>query len=220
MFNKNFKRLSLGMMLATALTVSTAPVCVNTSVSASTAQLRLLDVSIDQTSNIAVGTRVTISPEIEGGVGEVAYTYKVILPNGNFETIAAETSSESISYTVSETGIYNFIVEARDEVSLVSDVRECEVVSDKVMIDSVSFDKTSYTKNDKVKITLGVTPASGTAKTKITVTLPSGKKVTVKKLNTKTTASYKVTKKGTYKFTILAKDSKSKVSVTKTIKVK
>ena len=120
-----------------------------------------------------------------------------------------------------EAGVYNFYVEVKDSAGTVqSDEVEFVAKSTKVMLNNVSFNKAKYAKKDNVQIAIKATAASGTVKSKVVVTTPNGKKVTVKKLSTKMKASYKVTKKGTYKFTITVKDSKTSASTTKSIKVK
>lgn len=220
MFNKKIQRTLASGVIAIALATTLVPMGMTGSVKAASTQLRLLDVQVEQASAVVMGDTVIVSALTDGGVGELLYTYKVMLPNGNFETIAKDVSVDSINYTMTEKGIYNFFVEVTDENSFVYDVRECQVNADKITIDSVKLNQKSYKKADEIKFDITATPASGTAKTKVVVKTPAGKTVSVKKLSTKSTATYKFAKKGTYTFTITAKDSKTTVSVTKKIVVK
>ena len=225
MFNKKIHKTFAGGMAALALATVVAPVWAPGYVMAETADatLQLKKIAIDLTSPQKQGTEITITPECFGGTGELSYTYKVKIPGvkSEYETIADESSNESITYTLQEAGVYNFYVEVKDSAGTVrSDEIEFTANATKVVVNSVSFNKTKYAKKDNVQIAIKATAASGTLKSKIVVTTPNGKKVTVKKLSTKMKASYKVTKKGTYKFTITAKDSKTSVSTTRSIKVK
>lgn len=225
MFDKKVRKIVAGGMAAIALATVVAPMGAPLCVTAETvdAKLQLKKIAIDLASPQNQGTELTITPECVGGTGELSYTYKVKLPGAKseYETIADESSNESIAYTLQEAGVYNFYVEVKDSVGTVcSDEIEFVATSTKVVLNSVSFNKAKYAKKDKVQIAIKATAASGTAKSKIVVTTPGGKKVTVKKLSTKMKASYKVKKKGTYKFTITVKDSKTSVSTTKSIKVK
>lgn len=225
MFNKKIHKIVAGGMAALALVTVVAPMCAPGYVMAETVdtKLQLKKIAIDLASPQNQGTEITITPECFGGTGELSYTYKVKLPGekSEYETIADESSNESVTYTLQEAGVYNFYVEVKDSAGTVqSDEVEFVAKSTKVMLNNVSFNKAKYAKKDNVQIAIKATAASGTVKSKVVVTTPNGKKVTVKKLSTKMKASYKVTKKGTYKFTITVKDSKTSASTTKSIKVK
>ena len=225
MFNKKIHKIVAGGMAALALVTVVAPMCAPGYVMAETVdtKLQLKKIVIDLASPQNQGTEITITPECFGGTGELSYTYKVKLPGekSEHETIADESSNESVTYTLQEAGVYNFYVEVKDSAGTVqSDEVEFVAKSTKVMLNNVSFNKAKYAKKDNVQIAIKATAASGTLKSKVVVTNPNGKKVTVKKLSTKMKASYKVTKKGTYKFTITVKDSKTSASTTKSIKVK
>lgn len=225
MFNKKIHKIVAGGMAALALVTVVAPMCAPGYVMAETVdtKLQLKKIAIDLASPQNQGTEITITPECFGGTGELSYTYKVKLPGAKseYETIADESSNESVTYTLQEAGVYNFYVEVKDSAGTVqSDEIEFVAKSTKVVLNSVSFNKAKYAKKDNVQIAIKATAASGTLKSKVVVTNPNGKKVTVKKLSAKMKASYKVTKKGTYKFTITVKDSKTSVSTTKSIKVK
>lgn len=220
-FNKKFQKALAGSMAAVAMATAVLPVGVTGNVKAAEQEgLQLTKIEFDQASPQVQGTSITISAQCTGAIGELSYTYRVLLPNGNYETIAKESSNEYVNYTLSEVGIYNFIVEVSDGKSYCYDQVEYVSTPSKVSLDRFKFDKSSYAKNDKVKITIGATPAEGTVKSKVVVKTPAGKKTTVKGYSTKMTASYKVKKKGTYKFTVSVKDNKTSVSKTKSIKVK
>lgn len=225
MFNKKIHKIVAGGMAALALVTVVAPMCAPGYAMAETVdtKLQLKKIAIDLASPQNQGTEITITPECFGGTGELSYTYKVKLPGekSEYETIADESSNESVTYTLQEAGVYYFYVEVKDSAGTVqSDEVEFVAKSTKVMLNNVSFNKAKYAKKDNVQIAIKATAASGTVKSKVVVTTPNGKKVTVKKLSTKMKASYKVTKKGTYKFTITVKDSKTSASTTKSIKVK
>lgn len=225
MFNKKIHKIVAGGMAALALVTVVAPMCAPGYAMAETVdtKLQLKKIAIDLASPQNQGTEITITPECFGGTGELSYKYKVKLPGekSEYETIADESSNESVTYTLQEAGVYNFYVEVKDSAGTVqSDEVEFVAKSTKVMLNNVSFNKAKYAKKDNVQIAIKATAASGTVKSKVVVTTPNGKKVTVKKLSTKMKASYKVTKKGTYKFTITVKDSKTSASTTKSIKVK
>lgn len=221
MFNKKLQKALVSGMAAIAVATTVLPVGLAENVKAAAEEgLQLVKIEFDQASPQVQGSRITISAQCTGAIGEVSYTYRVILPNGTYETIAKDSSNEYVNYTLSEVGIYNFIVEVSDGKSYCYDQVEYVSNPSKVSLDQFKFDKSSYSKNDKVKITIGATPATGTVKSKIVVKTPAGKKTTVKGYSKKMTASYKVKKKGTYKFTVTVKDSKTSVSKTKSIKVK
>lgn len=223
MFNRKIRQTMVSCMVAVAITVGGAPLQQNVQVAAETTEetnLQVMGVTFDQSSPKASGTRLTIGADCFGGTGNYVYTYKVRRPSGTYETIAQDTDSVFVNYTVNEVGIYNFSVTVSDGVDSVSEVNEFVVKPSKVVIDSVKLNKSTFKKNDKVKFTVATTAASGTVKTKIDIVTPSGKKVTVKKYSTKKTATYKATQRGTYKATIYAKDSKSSTKVTKCFQVK
>lgn len=221
MFNKKLQKALASGMVAIAMVTTVLPMVATGTVNAATEEgLQLVKIEFDQASPQVQGTEITISPQCTGAMGELSYTYRVMLPNGTCETIAEESSNEYVNYTLSEVGIYNFIVEVTDGKTHQYDQVEYVSKPAKISLDRFQFDKSSYKKNDKVKVTIGATPATGTAKSKVVVKTPAGKKVTVKGYSTKMTASYKVKKKGTYKFTVTVKDSKTSVSKTKSVKVK
>lgn len=221
MFNKKLQKALASGVVAIAMVTTVLPMGATVNVKAAAEEgLQLTKIEFDQASPQVQGTEITVSAQCTGGTGELSYTYRVILPNGSYETIVEESSNEYVNYTLSETGIYNFIVEVSDGKSYCYDQVEYVSKPSKVSLNRFQFDKNSYSKNDNVKITIGATPATGTVKSKVVVKTPTGKNVTVKKYSTKMNASYKVKKKGTYKFTVTVKDSKTSVSKTKSIKVK
>lgn len=221
MFNKKFQKALVSGMAAVAMATTILSVGVTGNVKAATEEgLQLTKIEFDYVSPQMKGTKLTISTYCTGGTGELTYTYRVLLPNGTYETIAKDSSNEYVNYTLSEVGIYNFLVEVTDGKTTCYDQVEYVSTPSQVSLDRFKFNKSSYTKNDKVKITIGATPAMGTVKSKIVVKTPAGKRTTVKGYSAKMTASYKVKKKGTYKFTVIVKDSKTSVSKTKSIKVK
>lgn len=225
-FNKRLKKVIVSGIVSVVVATSAIPAGMQM-VSYAATQNAILEISkivIDQSSPQAVGTTVVISAECKGGTGVYDYTYTVTLPNGTVETIAEGISSSFINYTLSEKGVYNFGVKVTDGVDSVSDRKEFEATSNETttskMKASLSMNKTKISKKDTVKFKVGVSNASGTAKSKIVVKLPNGKNVTVKKYSAKMSAKYKVKKKGTYKVTAYVKDSKKTVTVKKTFKVK
>ena len=226
MFNKRLKKVIVSGIVSVVIATSAISSGMQM-VSYAATQNAILEISkivIDQSSPQAVGTTVVISAECKGGTGVYDYTYTVTLPNGTVETIAEGISSSFINYTLSEKGVYNFGVKVTDGVDSVSDRKEFEATSNETttskMKASLSMNKTKISKKDTVKFKVGVSNASGTAKSKIVVKLPNGKNVTVKKYSAKMSAKYKVKKKGTYKVTAYVKDSKKTVTVKKTFKVK
>lgn len=221
MFNKKLQKALASGMVAIAMATTVLPMGANGTVKAAAEEgLQLVKIEFDQASPQVQGTEITVSALCTGGTGELSYTYRVLLPNGSYETIVEESSNEYVNYTLSESGIYNFIVEVSDGKSYCYDQVEYVSKPSKVSLNRLEFDKSSYSKNDKVKIAIGATPATGKVKSKVVVKTPVGKNVTVKKYSTKMNATYKVKKKGTYKFTVTVKDSKTSVSKSKSIKVK
>lgn len=224
MCSKKVRQMLVGGLLSLAMTGAVLPLGQPLDVSAETAEatsdLRILGLHFDKSYPQAAGTRVTISADCFGGTGDYVYTYTVRLPDGTYETIATDTESASVGYTLSEVGTYNFSVAVSDGTELVSDTKEFIVTPAKVKIDRVKLNKSSFTKNDTLKINISATPSSGTVKSKITVKTPTGTKKTIKGYSTKMSASYKLKKKGTYKITVSVKDSKTSTSTSKTIKVK
>lgn len=221
MFNRKIQKALTSGMLAIAMATTILPMGVTGNVLAAEEQgLQLVKIDFDQASPQVKGTEITVSAQCTGQTGEISYTYRVLLPDGSYETIVEESSNEYVNYTLSEIGIYNFIVEVSDGERYCYDQVEYVSNPSKVSFDRLKFNKSSYSKNDNVKITIGATPATGTVKSRVVVQTPAGKKVTVKKYSTKMTASYRVKKKGTYKFTVTVKDGKTSASKTKSIKVK
>lgn len=224
-FRRNLKKIILGGMLSvaiisTGLGNTTCNTLLATEESMGQVEdLRITSIKFDKAYPQIVGTSVVLSAECSGGTGEYAYTYTVLLPDGTHETIAESSDCNYMEYTFEEEGIYNFEVRVDDGVELVTEVIEYVVTQAKVSIDNVKLNKKKFKKNDKVKFTVKVTAATGTARSKIVVKTPSGKKVTVKKYSTKKTATYKLKEKGKYKVTIYAKDGSTTAKVKKTVKV-
>ena len=220
-FNKKLQKVLVSGIVAISMVTTLMPMGATENAKAASEEgLQLVKIEFDQASPQVQGTEITVSAQCTGGTGELSYTYRVLLPNGSYETIVKESSNEYVNYTLSETGIYNFIVEVSDGKSYCYDQVEYVSKPSKVSLNRLEFDKNSYSKNDKVKITIDATPATGKVKSKVVVKTPMGKNVTVKGYSAKMTASYKVKKKGTYKFTATVKDDKTSVSKTKSIKVK
>lgn len=223
-FHKKLRRVVTAGVLSIAMVTATIPVGHTCNVFAAesniSADLQIAEISFDKAYPQKAGTRVILSADCEGGTGEYSYTYTVKLPDGSYQIIAEDTDCDYVSYTLDQVGIYNFEVKAKDEYDIVTDIREFIAIPSKVSINSVKLNKSSYSVNDSVKFTVNATPSTGTVKTKIVVQTPNGKKVKVKGYSTKSTASYKVKKKGTYKATIYAKDGKTSTSVSKSFKVK
>lgn len=224
MFYKKIKQMVIGSMLSVVMVTTVLPVNGIRNVFAAENEeseyLQITEISFDKAYPQKAGTRVVLSANCEGGVGEYSYTYTVKLPDGSYQTIAEDTDCDYVSYTLEQAGIYNFEVKVKDDYDIETDISEFIVTQSKVSIDSVKLNKSSYSVNDKVTFTVNATPSTGTARTKIVVQTPNGKKVKVKDYSVKKTASYKVKKKGTYKVTIYAKDGDTSTSISKSFKVK
>ena len=222
MFNKKVQKVLVSGMLAAALTVSAVPMGEVASVFAATdnSDLSMNQLSISLASPQKSGTTLTLSAECEGGYGDLTYTYRVLLPDGTWEIIAQDTSCEHVDYTVSQVGSYNFSVDVSDGYDTVTDVKEFQVTPAKVTINSVKLNKSSYSIKDKMKVSVSATASAGKVKSKIVLTKPNGRKVTVKGYSTKMSGSYQLKKKGTYKDTVYVKDAATTAKKSKTITVK
>lgn len=203
-------------MLGVAVWNTTLPagMLATNTVAAATNDLMLKNISIEGSEKKVQGTRITLTAQCQGGAGEYSYSYRVLLPSGKVETIAEETVKDTIEYTLSEVGTYNFMVRVTDGYDVVTDTVECQAERSKVLLNYVKLNKTSFKKKDTVKFSIKATPATGKVSSKVLLTIPGGKKVLVKGYSTKMTASYKLKKKGTYKATISVKDSKTSTSKT------
>lgn len=224
MFHKKLRRVVITGMLSAAMITIAMPVSSISKVSAAesniSTDLQIEEMAFDKTYPQKAGTRVVVSADCVGGTGEYTYTYTVKLPDGSYQVIADDTDCDYVSYTLEQVGIYNFEVKVKDGYDIVTDVREFITRPGKVAINSVKFNKSTYSVNDTAKITINATPSIGTVQTKIVVQTPNGKKVKVKEYSSKKTANYKVKKKGTYKVTIYAKDGETTTKVSKSFKVK
>ena len=213
-----------GGILSASIAVIVMPLGLDKVVSAEVSEiesnLQISKLVFDKSYPQVVGTRVMISADCSGGTGDYVYTYKVQLPDGTYEIIAKDTEQAFVNYTLSEVGTYNFSVEVSDGEDIAVYTKEYVATLAKVKISSVNFNKSSFKKNDTVKIKVSATPSTGKAKSKIVVKAPGGAKKTVKGYSTKMSASYKLKKKGTYKVIVSVKDTKTSASVTKSIKVK
>lgn len=220
--NRKMSLIIVGGMLSAAIATSVMPFgqveVVSAETTEATTDLQISRLIFDKSYPQAAGTRIRISADCSGGTGNYTYTYKVQLPDGTYEVIAKDVEQDFVNYTLSEAGTYNFSVEVSDGEDTV--VYTKEFVTTKVKINSVSFNKSSFKKNDTVKIKVSATPSTGKAKSKIVVKTPDGSKKTVKGYSTKMSASYKLKKKGTYKIIVSVKDGKTSASTTKSIKVK
>lgn len=223
-FHKKLRQVVITGMLSAAMITVAMPVNNISKVFAAendiSTDLQIDEIAFDKTYPQRAGTRVILSANCVGGTEEYTYTYTVKLPDGSYQIIAENTDCDYVSYTLDQVGIYNFEVKVKDGYDIVTDVREFIAAPSKVAIDSVKFNKSTYSVNDTVKITVNATPSIGKLQTKIVVQTPSGKKVKVKDYSSKKTANYKVKKKGTYKVTIYAKDGETSTKVSKNFKVK
>lgn len=224
MHTRKMSLIIAGGMLSVAIATSVLPVgqaeVVSAEATETVSTLQISKLVFDKSYPQAAGTRVMISADCSGGTGNYAYTFKVQLPDGTYEVIAKDTEQTFVNYTLSEVGTYNFSVEVSDGENIAVYTKEYVTTLAKVKINSVKFNKNSFKKSDTVKIKVSATPSVGKAKSKIVVKTPNGAKKIVKGYSTKMSASYKLKKKGMYKFTVSVKDGKTSTSTTKSIEVK
>ena len=222
MFNKELRKAFVGQLLAVSMVGAVMPR--NTVSDAQAAVVseafQMTGMSVEAASPQMQGTKLTISAFCSGGSGDYTYTYRVKRPDGSDETIAKDISSDRVTYTVEDIGIYNFEVQVSDGMDVYSDIQEFVVTPSKVTISKFQTDRANYKKKDVVRFKVGATAAWGTeVKSKIVLQTPGGK-VTVKKYSKVATAMYKVKKKGTYQATVTVKDEKTTANKTISFTVK
>ena len=170
------------------------------------------------------GTKISISPKVEGGSG--AYTYKVtasLQGSSQVDTIAENVSGSAVStWTPAKEGTYQLtlvVTDSKDKTLVASKTRMYEITGTaKLAINKVSVSKKKVKLGKKIKISAKGTASTGKLKFKFAA--KKGSKTTViKKFSTAKTCTWKPAKAGTYKIVVTAKDGSGK-SVSKTVKIK
>lgn len=170
------------------------------------------------------GTKISISPKVEGGSG--AYTYKVtasLQGSSQVDTIAENVSGSAVStWTPAKEGTYQLtlvVTDSKDKTLVASKTRMYEITGTaKLAIKKVSVSKKKVKLGKKIKISAKGTASTGKLKFKFAA--KKGSKTTViKKFSTAKTCTWKPAKAGTYKIVVTAKDGSGK-SVSKTVKIK
>ena len=177
-----------------------------------------------QASPQKLGTSIGLVANVTGGKAGYKYTFVAELSNGFTQTIAKNTSKNTVTWKPTKTGTYTVTVTVTDaNGSKASDPAKYKItaktVSKKLAITKVTLSKKTVKINKKIKITVKGTASKGTLKFKFVVKKNGQKKATViKKYNTKKTAYWKPKKAGKYTITVYATDG-SKKTVKKNIKV-
>lgn len=170
------------------------------------------------------GTKISISPKVEGGSG--AYTYKVtasLQGSSQVDTIAENVSGSAVStWTPAKEGTYALtltVTDSKDKTITASKTRLYDITGNaKLAIKKVKVNKKKVKLGKKVKISANGTASTGKLKFKFAA--KKGTKTTViKKFSTAKTCTWKPAKAGTYKIVVTAKDGSGK-SVSKTVKIK
>lgn len=170
------------------------------------------------------GTKISISPKVEGGSG--AYTYKVtasLQGSSQVDTIAENVSGSAVStWTPAKEGTYALtltVTDSKDKTITASKTRLYDITGNaKLAIKKVKVNKKKVKLGKKVKISANGTASTGKLKFRF-VAKKGSKKTTIKKFSTAKTCTWKPAKVGTYKIVVTAKDGSGK-SVSKTVKVK
>lgn len=221
MFNKKMQKSLLSGALAVTMAMAAVPFCPVTYAQEKVeGLLQITQFHVGDGMSQYQGSEISLASVCQGGTGTYSYTYRVKLPDGSSETIVKESGNEHVSYTLSETGVYNFEVVIADGKEIVSDVTECNVIPSKVCLSQVKTNKTSYQKKETMKMTIAATAATGSAVSKVTVKEPKGKTKTVKKFSSAMSAQYRFNKKGIYVFTVTVKDEVSTTNKNIRIKVR
>ena len=177
-----------------------------------------------QASPQKLGTSIGLVANVTGGKAGYKYTFVAELSNGFTQTIAKNTSKNTVTWKPTKTGTYTVTVTVADaNGSKVSNSAKYKItaktVKKKLAITKVTVSKKTVKINKKIKITVKGTASKGTLKFKFVVKKNGQKKATViKKYNTKKTAYWKPKKAGKYTITVYATDG-SKKTVKKNIKV-
>lgn len=177
-----------------------------------------------QASPQKLGTSIGLVANVTGGKAGYKYTFVAELSNGFTQTIAKNTSKNTVTWKPTKTGTYTVTVTVTDaNGSKVSNSAKYKItaktVTKKLAITKVTLSKKTVKINKKIKITVKGTASKGTLKFKFVVKKNGQKKATViKKYNTKKTAYWKPKKAGKYTITVYATDG-SKKTVKKNIKV-
>lgn len=170
-----------------------------------------------------LGTSIGLVANVTGGKAGYKYTFVAELSSGFTQTIAKNTSKNTVTWKPTKTGTYTVTVTVTDANGLkVVNSAKYKITAKttkKLAITKVTLSKKTVKCNKKIKITVNGTASKGTLKFKFVVKKNGQKKATViKKYNTKKTAYWKPKKAGKYTITVYATDG-SKKTVKKNIKV-
>ena len=174
-----------------------------------------------QASPQKLGASIGLVANVTGGKAGYQYTYVAELASGFTQTIAKNSSKNTVTWKPTKTGTYTVTVTVTDANGLkaVNSAKYKITAAPKLAITKVTVSKKTVKLGKKIKITAKGTASKGTLKFKFTVKKNGQKKVTTIKKNNKTkTKTWKPKKAGKYTITIYATDG-SKKTVKKTIKV-
>ena len=174
-----------------------------------------------QASPQKLGASIGLVANVTGGKAGYQYTYVAELASGFTQTIAKNSSKNTVTWKPTKTGTYTVTVTVTDANGLkaVNSAKYKITAAPKLAITKVTVSKKTVKLGKKIKITAKGTASKGTLKFKFTVKKNGQKKVTTIKKNNKTkTKTWKPKKVGKYTITIYATDG-SKKTVKKTVKV-
>ena len=199
--------------------------------------LVITEFSTNPLSTQELGKSVTLKTEVAGGTGSIKYTYIVAKKDNadDMEVIAHDTTDAAVTWTAKEAGSYILYVMVADDnedgdyaalnytITAVPTPTQAAPTAQPKALKVKTLKVTTAKKNrvvkKKIKVKATVSNKQGTVKYKFAIKRKGAKKKTViRKYSTKKTATFKVTKKGTYHIYVYAKDSRNKIK-TKSIKI-
>lgn len=163
------------------------------------------------------GANVKFTATATGGSGNYSYQYAVKAADGTVVKTRAYKTTSTFTWKPGAAGTYTILVNVKDDTKGKSAKAEMTFVVKK----SVSIKKFVVKAVKKLKYNLSATATGGSGKYKykFTYTL-KGKKKVLKGYSSAKTVIASLKKKGTYKFTVTVKDTKTGTVKSKTMTVK
>ena len=163
------------------------------------------------------GANVKFTATATGGSGNYSYQFAVKAANGTAVKTRAYKLTNTFTWKPSGAGTYTIVVNAKDDTKGKTATTEMTFVVKK----GVSIKKFVVKAVKKLKYSLSATATGGSGKYKYSFAYTlKGKKKVIKGYSSAKTAIASLKKKGTYKFTVRIKDTKTGTVKSKTITVK
>lgn len=184
-----------------------------------TAQPLSARIKLSAASPQKVGKRVTLQLIANGGTAPYKYSVTATKSNGKKTTLLKNSNKSTVVWTPANAGTYKLTatIEDANGVKAVKNVTYTIKAVSPIKVKTFKVSKYSIARGKSVKITVKATSSNkGKVKYKISVQKKGdAKKTVVRNYSTKTTYTWKASKKGKYTIYITVKDAKGKTTTKK-----